>query len=167
MKELLIIPFITVPIYLLYMYFKYGMTISISATYKHAKGLERLWFSATLVSIELPIMIVGIEAVQNDVSEVLFFIAGSLLCLVAASPAYWSNKMELTAHLIGSYGTISFGIIACIVYLFNPVTILLTGIYALFVISQFFINKLKLPNFKYWLEIGAIIVVPLILYLTK
>lgn len=163
MKELLWIPVFTVPIYLLYVYFKYGMTISISATYKHLKGLERLWFSATLVSIAIPIMIVGIESVPENLSEVLFFLAGSLLCLVAASPKFWSGKMELTAHLLGSYGSISLGMIACLVYFFNPPAIFYVGIYGLFVLSQFFMKWMRLPNHIYWVEIGAIIIILTIL----
>jgi len=165
MKQLLLIPLIIVPIYLLYVYFKYGMTKSISATYKHVKGLERPWFSFTLLSIAIPVMIVGIEAVPDNLPEVLFFIAGSLLCLVGASPKFWSGKMELTAHLIGSYGSIGLGMIACLVYFFNAPTIFYIGIYGLFVLSQFFVKWMRLPNHVYWVEVGAIIVIIFILNL--
>ncbi len=163
MKELLWIPVFTVTIYLLYVYLKYGMTISISATYKHVKGWERPWFSVTLCSIAIPVMIVGIEAVPVNKSEVLFFLAGSLLCLVGASPKFWSGKMELTAHLVGSYGSIGLGMIASLVYFFNAPTIFYVGIYGLFVLSQFFVSWMRLNNYIYWVEVGAIITIITIL----
>jgi hypothetical protein len=109
-------------------------------------------------------MIVGINKVPNNYPEILFFLAGSGICLVGASPKYWSGKMELTAHLIGSYSGIGFGMLACLLYLFQPLTITLVTGYVLFAASQILIKKLQLPNFVYWLEIVALVVISLILY---
>jgi len=163
MKELLLVPILSLATYLLYVYIKYGMTISISETYRELKIKEKFLFTVTLWAVAIPIIIVSIETVK-DQSPVLFFIAGSLLMLVSASPTFWSGKMELTAHLIGSYGSIGIGIVACLDYFFNPITIYISGAYILLVVVQFFIKKLRLNNFIYWLEIGAIITVTWVLY---
>lgn len=165
MKDLLFIPIISLPVYLLYVYLKYGMTESISKTYRVIKGLERFWFTLTLWSIAIPVMVVGIEGVPSNWSEALFFFAGSLLALVGASPKFWSGRMELTAHLIGSYGSISLGMIASLVYFFNPATVALVGVYGAFVASQFFIKRIRISNFIYWIEVGAFVTITVILWI--
>ena len=53
---------------------------------------------------------------------------------------------------------------ACLLYLFQPLTITLVTGYVLFAASQILIKKLQLPNFVYWLEIVALVVISLILY---
>ena len=164
MKELLFIPIVSLTAYLLFVYIKYGMSYSISASYKYLQGWEKTMFTLTMWAVAIPIMIVGINKVPNNYPEILFFLAGSGICLVGASPKYWSGKMELTAHLIGSYGGIGFGMLACLLYLFQPLTITLVTGYVLFAASQILIKKLQLPNFVYWLEIVALVVISLILY---
>lgn len=165
MKALLLIPIITLTLYLIYVYWRHGMTKSISETYRKLIGWERPLFTITMWAVAIPIMIVGIESVPNNWPEVLFFLAGFGICLVGASPAYWSGKMELTAHLIGSYGGIGFGMIACVLYLFSPLTVILVSLYAAFAASQMLIKKLQVKNYVYWLEVVALIVVCSILYL--
>lgn len=165
MKALLLIPIITITLYLIYVYWRHGMTKSISATYKKLTGLEKPLFTITLWAVAVPVMIVGIDSVPNNWTEILFFLAGSGICLVGASPKYWSGKMELTAHLIGSYGGIGMGMIACVLYLFSPVVLILVASYLVFVIIQMFIKKLRINNYIYWIEILALINISTILYL--
>lgn len=165
MKYLLIIPLATLSLYLLFVYVKYGMSYSISASYRYLQGWEKVLFTLTMWAVAIPIMILGIDSVPNNYPEILFFLAGAGICLVGASPAYWSGKMELTAHLIGSYGGIGFGMIACVLYLFSPLTVILVSLYAAFAASQMLIKKLQVKNYVYWLEVVALIVVCSILYL--
>jgi len=164
MKDLLFIPIITLANYLLYVYWRHEMTYSISATYRKLTGWERPLFTLTMWAVAIPIMIVGIDSVPNNSPEILFFLAGSGICLVGASPEYWTGKMELTAHLIGSYGGIGFGMLACLLYLFNPLSVILVSVYAGFVASQMLTKKLQIPNHVYWLEVAALIVVCVVLY---
>lgn len=165
MKYLLIIPLATLSLYLLFVHVKYGMSYSISASYRYLQGWEKVLFTLTMWAVAIPIMILGIDSVPNNYPEILFFLAGAGICLVGASPAYWSGKMELTAHLIGSYGGIGFGMIACVLYLFSPLTVILVSLYAAFAASQMLIKKLQVKNYVYWLEVVALIVVCSILYL--
>lgn len=164
MKELLIIPIATLSLYLLFVHIKYGMTYSISASYRYLQGWEKVLFTLTMWMVAIPVMFVGITAVPDDYTELLFFLSGAGICLVGASPAYWSGKMELTAHLIGSYGGIGFGMAACVLYLFSPLTVILVALYVAFVVSQMFSKKLQFQNYVYWLEIVALIIISSILY---
>lgn len=164
MKDLIIIPVATLTLYLLFVYVKYGMSYSISASYKYLQGWEKVLFTVTMWAVAIPIMIVGIDSVPNNYPEILFFLAGSGICLVGASPEYWSGKMELTAHLVGSYSGIGFGMLACLLYLFNPLAVILVSVYAAFVASQVLTKKFQLPNYVYWLEVAALIVVCVVLY---
>lgn len=164
MKQLLLIPIITLAVYLIYVYWRHGMTYSISSSYRKLIGWEKPFFTLTMWAVAIPIMIVGIDSVPNNWPEILFFLAGSGICLVGASPEYWSGKMELTAHLIGSYAGIGLGMLACLIYLFSPLSIILVSAYAAFVISQMFIKKLRVPNYIYWIEVVALIIVCSILY---
>jgi hypothetical protein len=164
MKSLLLIPVITLTVYLLYVYWRHGMTKSISATYKKLNEWEKPFFTIVLWAVAIPVIVVGIDAVPENQPQILFFLAGSGICLVGASPKYWSGKMELIAHLIGSYGGIGLGVIACIVYLSSPLTLLLIIPFAFFVLSQT-IDDLKLQNHTYWVEIVSLLIVTAVLWL--
>ena len=166
MKALLIIPIVALATYLLYVRIKYKMTASISDTYKIIKGWEKPWFTITLWCVAVPIIIVGIENIPENTPQILFFIAGGLIVLVSSSPEFWSNKRELTAHRIGSYGGISFGIVACLVHYYSLVTLILVTIFVVFAILQLLnIKQLKIPNHIYWIEVAAIVMVSLVLVL--
>ena len=139
------------------------MTESISATYKKLDEWEKPFFTITLWAVAIPIIIVGIDAVPENQPQILFFLAGSGICLVGASPKYWSDKMEKTAHYVGSYGGIGFGVIACLVYLFSPLTLLIIIPFTFYVLSQT-IDELKLPNHTYWVEIVSLLIVTAVLH---
>lgn len=139
---------------------KYGMSISISSTYKFLKGIEKPLFSFVLWITALPIMIVGIDLSEGLWSQFLFFFAGAGICLVGAAPSFWTSKMEHTVHLIGSYGGIGLGMIACLVNLFSVWTAILVGVFGLFALLTLY---LKLKNHIYWIEVSAIVIVCLIL----
>jgi hypothetical protein len=140
------------------------MTHSISATYKKLTGAEKPLFTITLWAVAVPLMIVGIKSVPDNWPEILFFLAGTGICLVGASPAYWTNKMELTAHLIGSYAGIGFGMTACLIYCFSITTLTLISFYGLFILSQFFVKKIQLKNYTYWMEVLALVIICTVLF---
>ena len=110
-------------------------------------------------------MIVGINNVPDNKSEILFFLSGSLIALIGASPMYWGGKdtQEYWAHIIGSYGGIITGMIAFLVYFyFLPIVWIFISLYAIFTFTS---TKFKLPNKIYWIEVGAIVTAISLLYI--
>lgn len=163
MKNLLLIPIFSMTAYLLFIYLKYGKHKSISISYADLKTHEKPFFTLNLIFVAIPIMIVGIESTQNHLAEGLFFLAGFLITLIGASPAFWTNRMEHTAHMIGSYGGISLGMIACFVAGFPVLTLIPIFLFAGFTLIQFFVKKWQLWNYIYWIEVSALLAVVLTL----
>lgn len=74
---------------------------SVSATYYN---LKRKWiFSFFIVSSAFPLVYI--------VQSWKMFIAGGLICLVAAAPAFRNTKREEIAHMIGASGGFALGIL--------------------------------------------------------
>ncbi len=165
MKNLLLIPIFSMLIYLIYVYIKYGMTESISKTFAKLKPWEQPFFTIMLTAVAFPIMYIGIETAHTELAKGLFFLAGSLIVLVGASPKFWESRMENTAHLIGSYGGIGIGVIACFVAGFPVLSLIPVFIFVLFTGAQFLIEKSQLPNHIYWVEVMAFFSVALVLRL--
>lgn len=163
MKNLLLIPTLSITIYLIYVYVKYGMTESISKTFAKLKPWEQPFFTIMLAAVAFPIMYIGIESTDKELAKGLFFLAGSLIVLVGASPKFWESKMENTAHLIGSYGGIGIGMIACFVAGFPVLTLIPIFLFATFTLIQFFVKKWQLWNYIYWIEVSALLAVVLTL----
>lgn len=170
MEKVLLIPIITLTTYLLYVYFRYGMTHSISATYqKLINKKEKLLLPIALWLTAFPIMTVGIYQSSTFLARILFFIAEAFILIISVAPMYWknetlNNRQQAFMHYLGSYGGIGVGMIACLVYAFNPLSIILVSLYALFVITQMLIKKLQIPNHIYWMEVVAILIISIILY---
>lgn len=170
MKTLLIIPIIALTVYLLYVYWRHGMTYSISATYQKLNTKEKILLPITLWCIAFPIMIVGMYEPGVYFARGLFFVAGFFLLLISVAPMYWknetlNNRQQAFMHYLGSYGGIGTGMIACLIYYSVLLTWVLVILYGGFVLSQFFIKKLRIPNHVYWLEVIALIIISTILYL--
>lgn len=160
MKELLLIPFLMVP-YLVYMYRKAGMTVSISATAKHhTNAWEKLWFALSLWAVGVPLMVVGFDS-SGDGVLILWLLAGGFICLIGASQVYWKGGSEYTAHMLGSYGGIGSGMVALLVHCSSWPTYLFVGAFVVFTAVQMIpwakFEKYKLKHNIYWVEVAAII----------
>lgn len=132
---LLLISFVIFATYWLFIYWKYGLQESISESFYAIKRRnpyqpwKQGFFTLALWGFSFPIIVVGVEI------HPLFFLAGALICLVGAAPAFKSTKMVHDVHAVGAIGGIVFGIVA---FLFvNPIlaaytlaSILLTSIFA-------------------------------------
>lgn len=163
MKTLLLIPVVALSLYLIYIYLKYEMTYSISSTYKVVRGWEKPWFTVTLWSVALPIIIVALENIPGDGVKILFFLAGALICLVGAAPLFWEGGLEYRMHMIGSYGGIGLGMIASLIHFWSFFTVFFVALFALFTASQMLTSKYRISNHIYWIEVSALITVILIL----
>lgn len=157
MKELLLIPIITMTTYLIYVYIKYGMSKSISASYKFLKGIEKPIFSLVLWATAFPLIIVGLQNIPEGQVKILFFLSGALIALIGASPKYWIKSQEQIAHYVGSYGGIGLGMLALLIHFPTMITLGLVTLFALFTSSQFLTKVYRVNNFIYWVEVAAIL----------
>lgn len=168
MKAFLFFPLLMV-VYLLVMYFKYGMTISISATAKkHTSTLETVFFSLTLlVGIVFPFAALGFEASEGSNFQFVWLFASAFIGLIHAAQAYWKNRQIYLVHMAGSYVGIIAGMLAVLLTIHSVFSIVVVSLFALFAVSQMiplkFIEKLKVPNHIYWVEVSAIFSVWLVL----
>jgi hypothetical protein len=163
MENLLIIPIVSMAAYLLYVYKKYGMTKSISATFQRLQKKEKILMPITLWLTAFPIMIVGVLKAPTLFTQVLFGIAGTLILLISVSPMYWksetkNNRNQALLHYVGSYGGIGIGMIACLLSFTSLSVILIIGAYLLFVASQMLLKWKFVNNHIYWIEVIAIII---------
>jgi hypothetical protein len=154
MKELLLLPTISLVSYLTYICIKFGIQDSISATYKIIK--QKWLFTIVLWSVALPIMIVG--------SNPLLFFAGAGIAFVGASPRYWL-KQEGTVHVIGATG----GILLATLWATLSGFWWISGPFTLFVaLTELKIKNKRIINLKnhtWWVEIAAFAMVLLSLFL--
>lgn len=168
MKTLLFLPLLLVA-YLIYIRVRYGMTVSISATAKlHKQVWEKAFFSLSLwLGISIPFIVLGIEACEPDSVQVLWFFAGCGIALVGTAQVFWEGGMEHRMHMIGAYGGIGLGMVAVLVHLWSWSSVLLVGLFVLFALAQMLplksLQKWKIPNSTYWLEVAAIIVIEMAL----
>lgn len=170
MKALLLLPFLMIP-YLVYIRVNYGMTISISATAKHHKSTcESVWFALSLWSVGIPLMIVGFEASNPDDTLILWLLSGGFISLIGASQVFWRGGMENKAHMAGSYGGIGSGMLALLIHCTSAVTIALVSLFVVFAAVQMIpcqkLDKYKLKNSIYWVEVAAIATAMLALCIT-
>ena len=170
MKALLLLPFLMIP-YLVYIRVRYEMTISISATAKHHKSTwEKVWFALSLWAVGIPLMIVGFEASNPDDTLILWLLAGGFICLIGAAQVFWRGGMEYKAHMAGSYGGIGSGMLALLIHCTSVVTIALVSLFIVFAAVQMVpwqkLEKYKLKNRIYWVEVAAIATAMLALYFT-
>lgn len=171
MENLLFIPILMMAAYLLYVYQKYGMTKSISATFeKLTTQREKLFFIFTLWAVAFPIMIVGILKAPTMHTRLLYFIAGGLILVISVAPMYWkdethNNRRQRFMHFLGSYGGIGIGMIACLLAFTNLPVIASIVAYAAFVTALMVIKWQFITNHIYWIEVVAIILSVVLLYL--
>lgn len=165
MKPLLLIPLLLVP-YLLHVRYRYGMTGSISDTYRLTKKWEKVWFTLSLWAVAIPIMVVGFSQSNPDQVLILWLLAGGGICLVGAAPIFWKGGMEYKAHMVGAIGGIFSGILAVVIHCFSWFSLFGAILFILFFVSQKFTTKYRINNSTYWVELVALLVVGLVLFFT-
>ena len=93
--------------YVGYIWFKYGVQKSISASYYKLKGWRQVFFTLVLWAFSMLVMIAS-ESYKECYN--LMFFAGVGICFVGASPAIKSSKMTKLVHMIGAIGGILLGL---------------------------------------------------------
>ena len=158
MKTLLLIPLLLIP-YLLYIYWRYGMTKSISETYRLTQKWEKVWFTISMFLVAIPIMIVGLDVSDPEQVLILWLLAGGLICLVGVAPVFWKGGMEHTMHMLGAIGGICCGMLALLLHCLSWFTVLFVGLFAAFTATQYLVVKIRVRNRTYWIEVAAIVTV--------
>lgn len=158
--------------YLCYIYWRYGMTKSISATAKkHRYGWEKAAFAAALwLGIAIPFIVLGIETARKPNFEFLWFLAGAGIAFVGAAQVFWNGGMEYRVHMIGTYAGIVLGMLAILITISTWWAIVLVVLFSGFALQMLpfsFIKKYRLPNHIYWVEVAAICTVELTLIITQ
>jgi len=172
MENLLLIPILAMGAYLLYVYKKYGMTKSISATFQRLQTQnEKLFFIFTLWAVAFPIMIVGILKAPNFFSRLLYFIASGFILVISIAPMYWksetyNNRRQSFMHFLGSYGGIGVGMIATLFAFTTFPVITLIALYFCFVIVQMVLKWQFVNNYIYWIEVIAIVLSVFLIYVS-
>lgn len=154
MKTLIFLPILMV-IYLVFAYFKIGMTKSWSDTYRNMPSWGRVFFSLAIwLGLAIPFAGIGFELSEGSDFQFLWFFSGALLGLVGAAPIFWQDKRSQRAHFIGAFGGTVFGFIALLVTIGGVFNWILTGAFVLFYFSQK-IKKYELDNSTYLVESAA------------
>lgn len=156
-------------IYLLLMFFRFGMTRSISDTYRKLKGWEVTWFTLALwLGVAFPIIILGLQAAEGNAFQFLWFFAGAGIAFVGAAPVFWNPDIQQKVHVAGATGGIACAILAIALTLPGWWNWLLAGTYLLFALTQT-VKKwnFKIKNNTYWLEVAALVEVWLALFINS
>lgn len=158
MKILLLIAPLIMCGYLIFVYLKYGMTKSISATHPKLAEKEKWMFGTMWVAYATCILMVF--------SSRWFIGASMMLALVAANPNYWDKPgLQDDLHFIGSYSVVTLGYVGLIMQhvFYGSLITALFIIFALGVELNFRFFK-KVKNDTYWQEVFAALTIPLTLY---
>lgn len=141
---LLIISAVIFVSYTQFITFKYGIQKSISESYY---DLPRNWqfiFTLTLWGFAFPVIIAANTA--------LLFLAGGLICLVGAAPAFKKQAMEYKAHMIGAYGGIILGF-SSLVYDYKLYSLVLISVVAMIIL------RFSVRHYIWWVEVTAFITI--------
>ncbi len=127
---------------------KYGVQKSISESYYRLPNKQKALFTLALWGFSIPMIIVG-----GSIGSIFLFLAGGLIALVGAAPAFKGLLMEYRAHMFGAYGGILLGLIALLTF----------GMWELVVIAAVvsIVTKLTVKNYIWWIEIIAFITIVL------
>jgi len=145
--------------YLFWVYKKYGMTHSISATYPKLAKAEKWMFGTMWVAYVAPIVLLT--------ADHWFILAALMLALVIANPNYWDKEgAGDNLHYYGSYGTVAFGYVGLIFmdYLTGAMITIAFILFALGLEINFKVFA-KIKNDTYWQEVFAGLSIPITLYL--
>ena len=148
---------ISVAIFLSYIGFialKYGIQKSISESYYRLPSKQKVLFTLALWGFAIPVIILG-----GMLESWLLFLAGGLITLVGAAPAFKSLLMEYKAHMFGAYGGILLGLTALVVN-FNLWWLVLIAVILAVII------KFTIKNYIWWIEVLAFFTVLLGIYLS-
>lgn len=126
---LLIMAIIPIQFYIMAIKERFGVLPSISDSYYHLKGKQKLIFTLILWALAFPICFISVY--QYDYVNWLMFSAGSLIMLVGVSPAFKHDKFENILHMIGAYGGVILSLLSIgfeygsFLYTFSVVIILI------------------------------------------
>jgi len=131
--------------YTLMIYFRYGITSSISSSIHYLPGLQKSFYSFFILGIGLPMMIVSGTA--------LGFLAGAFLCFDFAAVATHDDKIQNFIHTVGADVGMGLGVLMLGI---NYNQWWLTFIFVLFTLISM---RWKYKNHTWWIECFAFLVV--------
>lgn len=97
--------------YLSYIYFKYGIQRSISASYHNLSMSGKWMFTLSTWGYVMPLMFAGVSG--NTLQDLVLFLSGFLLCTVGVM-ADDQSETQKKWHSFGAEGGIMVGILWCI-----------------------------------------------------
>lgn len=160
--------------YTLWIYRKYGVLTSISASINYIKN--KFLFTFFIWSVAIPLTITAMIVHPNFFG----FFAGGILAFVGAAPCITKDNMEERVHVFGATGGITLGMIyICTI---NIWYIIVAGLYLLFVTYcvivdkycgyegtnkiKLYISKLKrIYNHTWWIEVVAFVILIVVLWI--
>ncbi|WP_340114821.1 hypothetical protein [Maribellus mangrovi] len=156
-----------VAVYLVYVRIRYGMTRSISASYKFLTRWQSVFPMVVLwIGISLPIMVLGLSVSDGNPFQFLWFFAGGLIAFVGAAPVVTKASLAEKVHVVGATGGIAAATAAVVLSIPSTWSFILAGVFIVFTITQT-IEKLnlKMKNNTYWIEIAAMVMAWLALFI--
>jgi hypothetical protein len=152
--QLLIVLIISLAIwhwYTIMVWIKFGITHSISESYRYFEGWKKVWFTLWAWGVAATLIWVS--------SSIIGFCAGGCLALVGAAPAC-NDRWQNTLHMIGTYGAIGLGMLMLVIF----------GLWWLVVIFALFTlltMGFDMTNHTWWLENVAYYVIIAGLFIEK
>lgn len=143
--------------YLIYVRIRYGMTRSISASYKFLTHWQSVLPMVVLwIGVSFPIMVLGFNASEGNPFQFLWFFAGGLIAFVGAAPVVAKASLAEKVHVVGATGGIAAAAAAVVVSIPSIWSYILAGVFILFTVTQT-VEKLnlKMKNNTYWIEVAA------------
>lgn len=93
-------------LYVVFIWYKFGIQKSISDSYYRLKGINQAIFTLFIWGSSICLMIAA--------STTMMFFAGTLICFVGAAPAFKKTMMENTVHIVGASGGFALGFLSII-----------------------------------------------------
>lgn len=121
--------------YVTYVFAKFGVTKSISASVYKFKNPA--WFSITMMSFPIPLLMVSFEVV--DSYQFLCFFASAGIMFSGAAHCFVPSKMEETVHVIGA--TTGIACVTLIMLTFGIIYAIIAVLFVLFVLYCHFVAK--------------------------
>lgn len=148
---LFLISFCVITLYFLYIVYRHGVQVSLSATYYKIK--HKPIFSFVLMFTAFPMMILA--------STGLMFFAGAALIFVSASPAFMRDESVRKVHTYSAFLAIVFSTLSIIIdfdmwYMTLPLVIFAIAIS---------LKAIKVANRIWWMEIVAFIQIYITLFI--
>lgn len=165
------ISILPIAIYLLFIYYKYGIQKSISESYYRLTNKQKPLFYLALVATSV-LFIIGYAIENNNPLQVtLLFLAGSAICFTGAAAEFKGTKLTEIVHTVGASTGYVLGYIFLIaVHGFNSVWFIVPSLISIYMLKKYIKHKRYLHEsndytsyyentFVWWAEIIGLITI--------